>query len=922
MKRFVFGCCVVFSNLLAAGPRDWGKAALDRAIAEKGIHLIVETKITSGLPESFEISGTRISGSDDRGLMYGLYEAAGQVRNDGRLHDARNSPETHIRGIRYFVHNADLERSWYYSHEYWNEYFSMLAQDRFNRFNLVFAHQTDYLAPPYTFWLDLPEFPTIKATGLTAAQRKQNLEMLQYISHSAVDHGIDFTLGVWEHNIQDYREPPMRPMTEGLTDQNIGPYSYAALKKTLQLCPAISSVQMRTNNESGIHSDKQVDFYRDHIFRAIKDAGRPVILDLRGWVVAGGMVSAAGEVGIPVRLSTKYWAEDLGRPYQPAETYAGYSYINFLEKPRSYKFYWELWGLGSNRLLLWGSPDYVKRAVPTFGLSGAEGFEIDPPLAQKGFGNAPGAWGIFTAAQSQRTFWKWEFERYWLFYRLWGRISYDRNESQRVWTDELAQRFGAAAQDVLKAYSSASQVINELVAVHLADPNMYIWPEINPGGLVDAYRKVLPSDWRYVASIPEAVENRLRGNASAKQTALTTSAEFNKIADTIEAALDRAGKQIKPNHREWLSTESDLRVLALLARYHAHKQKAAYDLELFDRTADAESLADARRELSSGLAVWERLAALTDGLYPANMSFGPDDLGHWKDKLPYVRHDLELVADREEVLKRFGRFEAGFDFGGPVKSQARAAAYRADNYVLQNTVEPRFRPVDPQTNFTEELGFGWLTEGRRDAVAIPLTPYLEVRAAARNPKNLPHDVLFRDYIQGSGAQRFAVKCAPGEYTVSLLHPDRTTTELKLRANAGRLDIPFPQGDWSVSGLVVKALVPPATLAVPPAPAVLPRPKFEHVKPSFVPAGEPLVLALSVTGGSHVRRIRLYYRPVNQIAQFKMIDAVPGASFTIPAIDVSPRWDLMYYFEVLDDQNGGWFVPDPSVTTPYHVVTVR
>ena len=58
-----------------------------------------------------------------------------------------------------------------------------------------------------------------------------------------------------------------------------------------------------------------------------------------------------------------------------------------------------------------------------------------------------------------------------------------------IWLSDLRRRFGAAAPDVLEAYRSASGVINEVVAAHLADPNMYIWPEINPGGLVDAYRE-------------------------------------------------------------------------------------------------------------------------------------------------------------------------------------------------------------------------------------------------------------------------------------------------------------------------------------------------------------------------------------------------------------------------------------------------
>jgi len=106
----------------------------------------------------------------------------------------------------------------------------MLARRRFNRFNLVFAHQTNYLAPPYPFWLDIPEFPQIRVPGLSDDDRKRNLEMLQYISEAAADHGIDFTLGVWEHNIQTN----MQPTVEGITRENIGPYSRAALKVAQQ----------------------------------------------------------------------------------------------------------------------------------------------------------------------------------------------------------------------------------------------------------------------------------------------------------------------------------------------------------------------------------------------------------------------------------------------------------------------------------------------------------------------------------------------------------------------------------------------------------------------------------------------------------------------------------------------------------------
>src|SRR5260370_40998569 len=124
------------------------------------------------------------------------------------------------------------------------------------------------------------------------------------------------------------------------------------------------------------------------------------------------------------------------------------------------------------------------RSGPSLGRSGSSGFENDAPLAQKGFGNRPGVWGVFTEEHKDRMFWKWEFERYWMFYTLWGRLSYDPKTAESAWMPEMQRRFGAAAADAMDAYRQASGVLNGIVAAHLAAPDMYIWPEINPGRLV------------------------------------------------------------------------------------------------------------------------------------------------------------------------------------------------------------------------------------------------------------------------------------------------------------------------------------------------------------------------------------------------------------------------------------------------------
>ncbi len=364
-------------------------------------------------------------------------------------------------------------------------------------------------------------------------------------------------------------------------------------------------------------------------------------------------------------------------------------------------------------------------------------------------------------------------------------------------------------------------------------------------------------------------------------------------------------------------------MLSLLARYHALKQTATDQVTYFDATGDRTALDSATRDLKSALQVWERLVRLTDGLYPVAMAFGPDDVGHWKDKLPYVRHDLELVRERTELFDKFGRFDYGFDFGASVKTPTTPAAYRANAFVLQNSVAPRFLPVDAETRYTDQRGYGWLFDGERSSTAIPPTPYLEVRAAVKNPGSLPHDVLFRDFIRGKGAQVFRLKADPGEYRVHILHPDRSEVMLNLTQEGGFLNIALPNGEWSVSGLVIQGPRSKLPLTVQMAHKQLPRPAISHEGPRTVAAGQAIRLQLRIFKGNAVSSIRLHYRPVNQLVPFKTIEnAADSLLFTIPGEDVSVKWDLMYYFEILNQAGSGWFEPDPLITTPYYVVKVQ
>ncbi len=166
-------CCllIVCGVSAAAGPVDFGLDEYNAAIQARHVKWKIKCELTADPPETYRIEpyavgGAHITGGDLRGLMYGLLEAADQIRAAGRMKPAHAEPATPVRGVRRFASAADMEAP----EAYWRAFFEMLARDRFNRFTLIFT----------------------SAPG--------NLEKLRAISQMAADYAVDFTLGLWEQS--------------------------------------------------------------------------------------------------------------------------------------------------------------------------------------------------------------------------------------------------------------------------------------------------------------------------------------------------------------------------------------------------------------------------------------------------------------------------------------------------------------------------------------------------------------------------------------------------------------------------------------------------------------------------------------------------------------------------------------------------
>ena len=493
-----------------------------------------------------------IAGSDERGLTYALLEAARAIQVASPTEGPAStsildcipteigSPHLSWRSMQVFLCNRKLEREWFYSEAYWEEYLDQLTLYRYNNLSLTFGHQIAYMSPPYPFLLDLSEFPQVHTPDFTPKQRRARLNMLRFISANAQLRGLHFTMGVWSQHAHDYGEP----MVEGLTTDILAEYNAAGLAHVLAECPAIDGVQFRMNVESGIDEERQAEFFEPQ-FRATAGCGRPIRLDLRAKGLAANTIELAQRIVPNTVVSTKHWCEHLGMPYsmpmiqqRDHRSYRRYGTWDLLRKPRAFPLIHRLWSAGSQRVLLWGRPEWVRRFVGFCSRNG-DGFEVMDPLTNKGVRDQQSAWLTYNDADSFRHP-ALERERFWLFFLLFGRLGYDPESSPELWQRELRYRFGGVADAVEHLYAEGSQILPLLTTVLQMSASLWtFWPERYAGRSLEEDAQVEPSDPTRFYRIDEYVEDVLEGRLSGKWTPLQVGSHLRELAEGTRLAMAR-----------------------------------------------------------------------------------------------------------------------------------------------------------------------------------------------------------------------------------------------------------------------------------------------------------------------------------------------------------------------------------------------
>jgi hypothetical protein len=331
---------------------------------------------------------------------------------------------------------------------------------------------------------------------------------------------------------------------------------------------------------------------------------------------------------------------------------------------------YRLWNYGSINLFLWGDPDYGARFSKSLGMAGGSGFEINSPLSLKGGmeAYARDPWHIHREGGLRTC--RWEDERYWAYYLVFGRYGYSSATGRELIAREFGFRFGAAGEEILRAYECAGKVLPLITTIHFpVHPSLHYWPELYPGAALFAknnydrlyggvdYAGALPSDEELFYSIAAYAEDELAGTLKPKYSPLVLRNTLHGLAEGIRRHLAGAGCSAG-SEGEKLGVWVDFSMIAGIADFHSWKTAAAYYLYRYERTRDREDLPRSYGAMLNAVHHWEELSGLGSRYYHDDLQFNAGT-GMGRHRNWRFRLEAELSRDLEDLEKVLR--EAGLD---------------------------------------------------------------------------------------------------------------------------------------------------------------------------------------------------------------------------------------------------------------------
>lgn len=640
-------------------------------------------------PEGYQIeksddSGIKITASDAAGTMYGGLELAEQIKLYGveGVKPMQQNPYMEMRGTKFNIPldvrtpsytdagdagQKNMPEMWNY--DFWTEYIDNIARYRYNFISLWSLHPFPSMVkvPGYedvalddvhrstTKW---NEFYSTWAVGLDAPEIVDNYEVLKKIT---IDQKIIFWQKVMEYaksrNVKFYiitwnifvnGTNGKYGITDKIENEVTHEYFRETIKAMFRTYPELGGIGLTTGeNMHKIKFDAKEDWAFDTYARGLMEVADEMP-DRKFTFIHRQHQAGAREIAAKFKpLSDKKNIEFIySFKYAKSHVFsvtAPTFHTQFKNEIGDLKTIWTLRN-DDAYYYRWGNPVFLREFIQNI-----------PHDISKGiyYGSDQWVWGReFTTKDVQGTR-HLEVVKHWYQWLMMGRLSYNPNITNDRFIALLQNKFPETnAQLLFDAWNEASLIYAVTTKFHWGHNDIKWYIEgckgrpgnaFNQTGFhdVNTFIKFPVHPNSGCIAIPDYVKTIVNGESTNLSTPFEISQKLHELADkTLELVTPLENDK---NSLELNQTLHDIKTIALMGKYYAHKIAGSTNVALFRETGDEKYQKEAFAELTKALEYWENYAeiAMEQNLNPIwNNRVGYVD---WVKTTEWVKHDIEIA---------------------------------------------------------------------------------------------------------------------------------------------------------------------------------------------------------------------------------------------------------------------------------------
>lgn len=651
------------------------------------------------------------------GLLYGCLRLAEKIASDKKLPfvlGETDKPQmvlrgtciglqktTYLPGRNVYEYPYTPETfPWFYDKKLWIQYLDSMLANRFNSLYLWNGH-------PFASLVKLKDYPY--AVEVDDATFKKNEEIYRFITTEADKRGI-WVIQMFYNIIvskpfaeknnlktQD-RERPIIPLISDYTRKSIAAFVEKYPNVGLMVC--LGEAMEGTGNDD-------IEWFTKTIIPGVKDGlaalGKkeepPIVLRAHD-TDAPSVMKAAMPLYHNLYTEAKFNGEAL-TTYQPRGSWAALhqtlSHIGTVQIENVHI-------MANLEPFRYAAASFIQKSVQGMhSIMGGNGLHLYP----------------------QASYWDWpytadkvpgrllEFERDWLWYKQWGRYSWNCNRDsigeKRYWSQLLAKKFGCSEShgaEILNAFEESGEIAPKLLRrFGITDGNRQtltlgmLMNQLTNPERYGLFTLLYDSESPEGESLSEYAAKEWKKQKHVGETPVQIIGEVKVHGEKATASVNKAAPFVTKNKKEFERIFNDIQCYRLLADHYAAKAGAALDVLHYKYSKDIADLRKAKDKLEESLRYYKELAKRTDTTY-----LYANSMQTQQRKIPIRGVDGKFKTWSEVLVP----FQQELD----IFKKKIDSIYHTGSLVMQKVLYARLEPADVKIESRHDGSFN-ITKGER-----------------------------------------------------------------------------------------------------------------------------------------------------------------------------------------------------------------